>query len=214
MAIYAVSPPEINIITPVTTGPLSTSTPPVSTTDTSILAATIVVAYSPFDADGEVLESIDVSEVGSGACWRLSVFMPRLDAWRCIDDEAGILDPCFWNTWHPDAVVCPRSPWERDASLISAATRMELMPTGIVELEQQLEDAGSGRVWALELVNGERCLSTSGAEIFVAGERRDFICEGGGAISGLPTDGRIWIAFYAGPESGSAISVDVVKVWR
>jgi hypothetical protein len=89
-----------------------------------------------------------------------------------------LFDPCFSSPRAAGLVLCATAPW-RNAGVklrLTAALPRAMANHGAPSLRNQ--------PWALELLNGRRCLFTGGATASVEGKRLNYFCTAG-ASNGL-----------------------------
>src|SRR5207248_4127305 len=123
--------------------------------------------YSPFDANGDIRPSLNVRYT-SGDCTTESFVDGRADAWRCFTGHL-IRDPCFESPVETDVVVCADSPWAHTVRHVDTS------------LNRSTRDVDHyGRLWGLELADGNRCVFVSGASTTVNGRRLNYFCSRSG----------------------------------
>lgn len=108
--------------------------------------------YPPSDTP---YSSIKVSEKLTGSCWTNSIANSRPDAYRCAVQNQ-IFDPCFSNG-NSDVggkVACIKSPWDRDATVITLTASLPPVPKQKTKAEEVYL---KGKPWAIELLSGLRC---------------------------------------------------------
>lgn len=146
----------------------------------AISTALITGAWHPFTSakltrteirlftSGEVLglpANLRVARRASGGCTYSSV-LAAPEAYRC-GAAAVIYDPCLG---YPPRLMCVESPWTQEAVQLHVATPIHPPPT------RSLAEVLKTRPWALELSNGERCVSVAGATFVVTGARANYEC--------------------------------------
>jgi hypothetical protein len=161
----------------------STTQPPAQATSSHI--------FAPFNG-GEIANGVKVNKTGRGYCWTGSGADTRPDAWRCFLGNL-ILDPCFSNEMGTSTfVICADSPW----SSVTKLRLTESLPRSQGNAEKT--DPTAGRVWALELTDGTRCVALTGATGAIAGLGIAYGCDGGGVLAGEPRRANpIWTIFFA-----------------
>ncbi len=110
---------------------------------------TVLKLYRPFGEDGEQKKII--TRQIEGQCDVQSKIILREDAWRC-QANGQIFDPCFVKSSPKQtSLLCPSSPWASDAIQIN-------VPVPLNNEDHQTLDMSRTFPWAIELVNGDRCL--------------------------------------------------------
>jgi hypothetical protein len=167
-------------------------------------AATKVMSYSPFAADGTLRPGLRATAAFGGTCDTGSFVVAG--AFRC---SAGtvIRDPCYLDAAQSTAqrtvVVCAADPWS------SAVVRLRLT-------QAPKADHGAppgGPPWALTLASGRRCVFASGATSVVAGRRLSYVCGRARVLFGRPDDSaptwRIRQATSAGGAHRRTVAIAV-----
>jgi hypothetical protein len=156
--------------------------------------------FAPFDASG----APRVAAVADGAahCFATSIAVPLAGVYRCLSGNE-LLDPCFApaGAAQPAAVACFTDPW-------TPGRRMALQ--GALPTFVPLQSAGNP--WALELVNGARCVFRTGTVPQLDGVDLLYGCDSGD-LAGISDDGTDLTAHY-GPVSGPLEPVPVTVSWR
>jgi hypothetical protein len=113
--------------------PTSTNTPAPANTQTSTITETktqtptTMPTYISTFTLNQTLESTQVivfhpkgvpTQERTGSCWEGSVFLNRVDAWRCTSGDI-IYDPCFSLPGNSQAVICYISPLDNSTSTLS-----------------------------------------------------------------------------------------------
>ena len=118
---------------------------------------------------GECLDFVSIADAGNPF------------ARRCFSGHF-VYDPCFrYGRYDANIVVCPETPWSNHVVVF----RAEFKGGASRRRPGQRPDRTQRRTipWALELVNGYRCLFATGATFAAAGERFNYFC--------APADTRI-----------------------
>lgn len=167
--------------------------------------STSLKVFTPY-VDGGLSSGITVDGRRDGTCFASSVASPqRPDAWRCSSDNA-ILDPCFIDMRVDEMqLACAQDPFAGDVTLL---TLTEALPSSGTRDEPDYRDATP---WALDLLNGQHCVSLTGATGSIAGLRIDYGCVGGGVVVGGPDrTSPVWRVFYQ--AAGSSVALEQVEV--
>lgn len=131
--------------------------------------STRAVIYSPFGRGGR---SALHTHTARGVCLGGSQAADRRDAWRCVSG-GRTHDPCFSSSASSRSVVCPGAPWSASAlRLLLAHPLPERRANGP---QPSLRE----QPWAIELSDGRRALSATGATALVGGVRLDYVLAGG-----------------------------------
>jgi len=128
----------------------------------SILSIALLASSSLYAQDTELNlfrpfgkaapQSDATSKAIEGECWQQSQRIKREDAWRC-NANGAVHDPCFIKQYgdHRQA-LCAQAPWDSSTVLLNLANP--------ADNTQHLElDMSQTYPWAVELQNGEKCLS-------------------------------------------------------
>lgn len=113
---------------------------------------TVLNLYRPFsETTKHVPVLIEANQ--KGYCEQQSQRIKREDAWHCVADDSQTYDPCFSKLFGSNtSVVCPVSPWLGNAVQITLEKPLD-------NRHQESLDMSRTLPWAVELQNGERCLS-------------------------------------------------------
>ena len=119
---------------------------------------TVLKLYRPFGEVINQMPSVVKSKV-TGQCYAQSQLIVREDAWRCMG-EGKYFDPCFVKAGSKKLeAVCPLSPWVGDSVQINVSVPLNN--------DQHITlDMSRTYPWAIELVNGERCLAIATSEVY------------------------------------------------
>lgn len=149
--------------------------------------------YHAFNRRGH---SVFRARARSGSCFTVSLTTQRRDAWRC-STKSLIYDPCFSSSKVRGIVLCPDGPW--------AGTGVRMTLTDALPDRAGLGRAPSTRLepWALETVDGRRCLLASGATNVVQEQRLNYFCgRRRDALWGSPDrSSQPWTIFSAPPSA-------------
>lgn len=171
--------------------------------------STSLKVFTPYVGSGL---SVGVAVKGhvEGSCFTSSVASPeRPDAWRCSAGNA-ILDPCFVDVRVDEMqLACAQDPFSADVTLLALS---EALPSSGAAAEPDYREATP---WALELQNGQRCVSLTGATGAIAGLRVNYGCAGGGVVvGGVDRTSSAWQVFYQSAEKSIALEqVEVRTAW-
>lgn len=117
-------------------------------------ADTALNLYRPF-AETTKHVPVTIESTQKGSCRQQSERIKREDAWHCVSESGVTYDPCFSKRFGPNnRVVCPQSPW------IGNSVQLELNQP-LDERNMVMLDMSRTMPWAIELKNGERCLSVA-----------------------------------------------------
>jgi len=168
----------------------------------SAAAAPQVRTFSPYAATGTL--EVPVADQHPGSCWTGSIAVPVAGAYRCIAGNQ-IYDPCFApvSVSAVDSVACVADPW----SAAHVVTLTSALP--------KITPAPDRRpFWALELVNGARCVAVTGTVARVDGVDLGYVC-GAANGAGIVVDDDRHLVVGFGPEAGPHLSQVAVRVaWR
>jgi hypothetical protein len=115
--------------------------------------------YRPF-AESSKHEPVSIIETIKGDCMQQSERTQREDAWRCVSRVGHVYDPCFSKRFDTEArVVCPQSPWSGRSIEI-------MLDKPLDESDQKLLDMSRNLPWAIQLADGERCISVASNTIY------------------------------------------------
>jgi hypothetical protein len=129
-------------------------------------ASTAATIYQAFTPQGSSRLQVITR---SGYCWTGSSTAARRDAWRCLTGNL-IRDPCFSSPRDPGIVLCPQGPW------LNRATRIHLTKPLSRKYANRGQPSLRSEPWAIELLDGRRCLLSSGASTVIEGERLNYFC--------------------------------------
>jgi hypothetical protein len=152
--------------------------------------------------DGELLPIYRITERTQASHCIRSLRSADVQALRCFGSR-GPLDPC-WANLLGDKGACLLTPWSRE--VITLTTITEPAPSSAGALHPDT-------VWALELVNGDRCTFSDGTADVIAGERVNYNCAQGSVLGHPDRSGRVWRVRYNRSQSPSIVSISVRRAW-
>lgn len=165
-------------------------------------AGTRVVDYQPWRA-GELAPGIHESASTTGSCWTTSDASARPDAYRCMDNNSSIFDPCFAAPTNGDQVACPY-PSPSSVTLVNVDQLPAPNPT-----------PSTGALWLLVLADGQQCAAVTGAVDMINGLRTTYACPPQGMLYGDPDHNNPqWMIYYQKGESQQLTSVPIATVYR
>lgn len=94
----------------------------------------------------------------------------RRDAWRCIAGRF-LYDPCFSSPRARGVVICPNL-------RLNGGIRIRLTRPLPQRLANRRVPSLTNRPWNIQLVNGRRCVYSSGATNVIGGVRANYGCSG------------------------------------
>ena len=172
------------------------------------LGGTVEIRYTPFAADGSLLEGLHATPVFGGTCTTGSFLVAGPGVFRCFA-ASSIYDPCYLDvaagTPERSVVACVRSPWSHDV--------LRLRVRG--PLDGRYGARPSDPPWALRLASGRRCVRVSGATTVVEGRRMNYSC-GRRYLFGIPDRTKpAWQIRQALTPGGVGMrKVAVAAAWR
>lgn len=104
----------------------------------------------------------------SGYCFTGSLAINRSDAWRCLVGNF-LYDPCFSSARARGVVICPNRQ-------VNGGIRIRLTRALPGRFANRGSPSLSRRPWNIQLVNGTRCVYTSGATDVSRGVRLNYVC--------------------------------------
>lgn len=157
--------------------------------------------FTPYDQNGTL--TVAASKAVAGRCFATSIAVPVSGVFRCLAGNT-ILDPCFAPVHEssPAVVTCFVDPWS-DGQRVQLSGKL---PTYDPVLT-------SGDPWGLELANGVRCVSVTGAVPALGKVDLTYRCDGSTAAGITSGDNGTIIAHY-GPTAGPLTDVAVATAWR
>jgi hypothetical protein len=183
---------------------ISTTHQAVSTTT----PGTNVVNYQPWTATG-LASGISESHSVVGNCWTTSIAVPRNDAYRCMNDNSEIYDPCFASTSPSEgAVACP-FPGPSAVTLIRL--NQPLPPSNST---QSGTGDNSALPWLLVLVDGQQCNTITGTTELINGMPSSYSCPNGLLYGNPNRNTSEWTIYYQPNGSQTLTSVSVKSAYR
>jgi hypothetical protein len=181
--------------------------PPVRARAQPAAQRTDVRLFVPF-YQGKLAAGLTVVARVPGSCFASSIASQgRPDAWRCMTGNL-ILDPCYDGTAQgQSALACPVSPWSSQVRVLTL--------TGTLPREQANHGALlASPPWAVQLVDGSRCVYLTGATMGIAGMRLNYGCENhSGVIGDVDRSEPLWRVFVQ-PVSGWTVrQIGVAVAW-
>lgn len=157
--------------------------------------------FAPFDENGHL--TVHASNGGPGSCFATSIAVPLSGVFRCLSGNS-ILDPCFAPVHEssPATVTCFADPWSAGLTIHLSGN----LPTYDPVLT-------AGDPWAIELTNGVRCVSVTGALPSLGAVNLTYHCDVSMAAGITSGDNGSIIAHY-GPVEGPLTDVAVATAWR
>jgi len=119
---------------------------------------TILRFYRPFIVS-ETQQPLKIKAEYGGDCWRQSQRIVREDAMQC-DVDGTRYDPCFVQAFNAQQqILCIDSPRASEAIQINASAPLDTQSYKTLDMSRTLP-------WAVELHDGDFCLSTDSKEMF------------------------------------------------
>ncbi|HEY5157061.1 MAG TPA: hypothetical protein VII93_03755 [Anaerolineales bacterium] len=206
--------------------PTSTNTQTPIITPTAILTSTVtetetptpmtIPTYIPTFTLIPTFESTQVivfhpkgvpTQERTGSCWEGSIFLNRVDAWRCTSGDI-IYDPCFSIPENDQAVICVISPLDNSTSFKLILT--EPLPA---HWPISTNSAWANSAWVFELADGTNCRILGGATATFGGKRVNYSCSDGWYVLGDLQKGKVWAAQKIRESSDYSSIVESVKVF-
>lgn len=183
--------------------PQSHNQAPASPVTSPVSATTVDKTFTVYDSSGAITAT--VHEDVSGDCWTNSIADPSAVTYRCMAANQ-IFDPCFAppSQPHPKTVVCFADPWSSGVLMTLTAP----LPAS--------DSATRQMPWAIQLVNGARCVAATGTVDQVGSIELDYIC-GATAEAGLGKSAGAGAALnveYRSSPTQPLQSVAVSTAWR
>ncbi|MGX1886509.1 serine/threonine protein kinase [Streptomyces sp. NPDC055287] len=202
------NPQRSNSTATTTTAAVKPSATP-SASSLAQLTRTEVHTIAPWAIGGHApAKGIVVTGDAIGSCFSSSTKTQRTDAWRCTHDST-LLDPCFAPDVGPDHPVL----------LCMGASPNHMMRLTLTEtLPGNNFHIPGGPVptpLVIELANGKRCEFAGGATDSLAGQRLNYLCNGGGSVYGDPDqDHPLWTAAYRPDQANTTVSTPVKAAYQ
>jgi len=116
-------------------------------------------------------------------------------------DGVGYQDPCFLGSHETTYVLCFTSPSDRGATKVKLLNSLAPNPTN-----------PKGDPWALQLTNGQLCVTKGKGNSVVDGLTNNYQCPNLGQLYGDPDRSTAaWTIFYQAPGSSDLMKVDILK---
>lgn len=169
-------------------GFIFTPTKAISTTRVSAAAADTIFLPLAYNNDRTPTQVIYFYPTGLdgpakyGSCWTSSNWLQRSDAWRCMDTNSYIYDPCISPIGVTNYVVC-------DADPLRGRDGFKLFLTQ--PLPQQQPDVEE-YAWELELKDGTTCTLVIASTWPTCLPR--YSCSDGLSMTDYPKPGYVWSA--------------------
>jgi hypothetical protein len=147
---------------------------------------------------------VPVADQHPGNCWTGSIAVPVAGAYRCIAGNQ-IYDPCFAPTGVSSvpSVACVSDPWSAAHVVTLTSPLPKITPAPDLR-----------PFWALELVNGARCVAVTGTVARVDDTDLGYVC-GAANGAGIVVDDDRHLVVGFGPEAGPHLSRVAVRIaWR
>ena len=110
--------------------------------------------YRPFTETTKHVP-VTIESTQKGYCKQQSERIKREDAWHCVSEGGVIHDPCFSKRFGSNnRVVCPQSPWIGKSVQLTLDKPLDDHDMVPLDMSRTLP-------WAIELKNGEHCLSVA-----------------------------------------------------
>jgi hypothetical protein len=157
--------------------------------------------FAPFNENGHL--TVHASNGGAGSCFATSIAVPVSGVFRCLSGNT-ILDPCFAPVHEssPATVTCFADPWSDGLTIHLSGS--------LPNYEPVLTD---GNPWAIELTNGVRCISVTGAVPSLGDVDLTYRCDVSMAAGVTAGDNGALVAHY-GPAEGPLSDFAVATAWR
>ena len=162
-------------------------------------AATAVRTVTPWTASGRL--TVASTGTAAGSCFTTSLAAPSPTTYRCFHGNT-LLDPCFLSPTSTHTVACLAAPWST-AQVLTLATA----PPPPVR-------TGSGRVWALSLADGTRCVADTGTVPLVAGVNLSYDCGDGTFAEPLDPSAATPVVQRGRLDATTLARVAVSVMWR
>jgi hypothetical protein len=195
----------------------TTITPKPSSTLTVVtIAVTSTPTYTPTFTPNPTLESTQVivfypkgvpTQERTGSCWEGSVFLNRVDAWRCTSGD-NIYDPCFSISGNSQAEICYIRPLDNSTSF-----KLNLTEPLPAHWPVSTNSAWANSAWVFELADGTNCRILGGATAAFGGKRVNYSCADGWYVLGDLQKGKVWIAQKIRLSSDFSSIVESVKAF-
>ena len=157
--------------------------------------------FAPYDESGKL--TVSATAPVDGNCFATSVTVPVSGVFRCLADNT-ILDSCFAPVHEssPAIVACFPDPWSEGQQVRLAGALPSYDPV-----------LTAGDPWGIQLANGVRCVSVTGAVPVLGKVDLTYQCDGS-TVAGITTGDNGAIVAHYGPSSGPLEDVAVSIAWR
>ena len=169
------------------------------TTPAHSTQVTAMHTVAPWTASGHL--TVASSGTAPGSCFTTSLAAPAPTAYRCFHGNA-LLDPCFESPTSDRTVACFATPWAK-AQVLTLRTAPPA-PTR----------SGSGRLWALQLADGTRCIAATGTVPQVAGVDLSYSCSDGTYAEPVDPAAAQLVVQRARLDATSLTRTTVGAAWR
>jgi hypothetical protein len=176
--------------------------PAAASGEPSSSAGTRMVEYRPWRG-AELASGVRMSTSTDGSCWTMSIASRRPDAYRCMDNDSSIYDPCFVGRGANQA-ACPfPSP--------SSVTVIHYDPP----LPAPDPDAEGDRgPWLVVLVDGQQCYALTGTTETINGLVTSYACERGTLYGDPVRNAPQWTIYYQEEGSQRLTSMTIETAYR
>jgi hypothetical protein len=161
----------------------------------------VMKQFAPYDESGRATAPVEPG--GTASCFASSIAVPVSGVYRCLSANT-ILDPCFASVVEtvPATLACFSDPWSA-GRLVTLSGRL---PAYDPVLRQ-------GDPWAIELSNGARCVSVTGAIPVLGDVALSYRC-GTSSVAGITSNADGTVVAHYGPSSGPLVDNPVTVEWR
>ena len=161
--------------------------------------ATAVRTVTPWTASGRL--TVASTGTAAGSCFTTSLAAPSPTTYRCFHGNT-LLDPCFLSPTSTHTVACLAAPWSKAQVLSLAGAPPAPIRTG------------SGRLWALSLADGNRCVADTGTVPLVAGVNLSYDCGDGTYAEPLDPSAATLVVQRGRLDATTLTRTAVSVVWR
>ena len=169
--------------------------------------ATQRILYAPWIYGDKLSPSLQVAHTIKGTCFTQSAGSMRYDAYRCINDNGILYDPCFSDD-SQKFVACP-IPSPADITLI----RLE-KPLPVPDKESpETQVTSSSGVWLVELADGTYCYRIAAASYSPGGMLLTYGCKDGNLYGQLNRGSEKWAIWEQKNSSADLAITSVVKAY-
>lgn len=168
------------------------------------------IFFQPWTLTGRVSGDLHIASEVTGYCWMESVAARRLDAYRCMDRQHTILDPCF-GIGSSSQVVGGNSL----SRVVCAYPSPESVT--VMKISKPLPvfsaPASLSNPWLLILADGERCYFDTGGTSNPGGLRLNYACRNGDLYGSINKTDGAWTIFQQHANSADMTQVRIVKAY-